>query len=88
MSRPRLSTTVDPRLLDSARRILDWPSDAAMIDAALSALVGRHRDAEIDAAYEAYDRHSLEEPDEWGDLATFHAANADQRGQNQDPTAP
>jgi hypothetical protein len=31
---------------------------------------------EIDAAYAAYDRHPLNEPDEWGDLASFRAAAA------------
>ena len=46
-----------------------------MMDAALEALVTRHREAEIDAAYVAYDRHPLDEPDEWGDLAGFHDAN-------------
>ena len=35
----------------------------------------QNRDAEIDAVYEAYDRRPLDEPDEWGDLAAFHAAN-------------
>lgn len=70
-------------MLDAARGVRDWPSDAAMIDAALAALVGRHRDAEIDAAYEAYDRHPLDEPDEWGDLESFHAANARHRGENR-----
>ena len=35
----------------------------------------QHREAEIDAAYEAYDRHPLDEPDEWGDLAAFLDAN-------------
>ena len=29
----------------------------------------------IDAAYEAYDRHTLDEPDEWGDVAAFLHAN-------------
>ena len=33
------------------------------------------RKAGIDAAYEAYDRHPLDEPDEWVDLTSFHAAN-------------
>ena len=46
-----------------------------MMDAALEALVTRHRRAAIDAAYEAYDRHPLDEPDEWGDLAAFRDAN-------------
>ena len=75
MSRRRISTTVDDGLLDSARCVRDWPNDATMMDAALEALVARHRKTEIDAAYEAYDRHPLDEPDEWGDLASFHAAN-------------
>lgn len=75
MSRRRVSTTVDDHLLDRARHLEEWPNDAAMMDAALDALVGRYREAEIDAAYEAYDRHPLDEPDEWGDLASFHEAN-------------
>ena len=76
MTRPRLSTTVDSDLLDRARRVRDWPNDATMIDAALTALIDRHRQAEIDASYEAYARIPLDEPDEWGSLASFHAANA------------
>lgn len=75
MSRQRVSTTVDNDLLGRARRLEEWANDAAMMDAALDALVGRYRQAEIDAAYEAYDRHPLDEPDEWGDLASFHEAN-------------
>lgn len=76
MTRPRLSTTVDSKLLDRARRVRDWPNDATMIDAALAALIDRHRQAEIDASYEAYARMPLNEPDDWGSLASFHAANA------------
>lgn len=75
MSRQRVSTTVDNDLLDRARCLEEWPNDAAMMDAALDALVGRYQEVEIDAAYEAYDRHPLDEPDEWGDLASFHEAN-------------
>lgn len=75
MSRRRISTTVDDKLLDTARHLRDWPNDATMLNAALEALVARHREAEIDAAYRAYERHPLDEPDEWGDLASFHAAN-------------
>ena len=33
------------------------------------------RAIEIDKAYEAYDHQPLDEPDEWGDLASFLAAN-------------
>jgi hypothetical protein len=43
------------------------------LDAALKALVARHR-LEIDAAYAAYDERPLAEPDEWGDLASFRDA--------------
>ncbi len=46
-----------------------------MMDAALKALSTRHREAEIDAAYEVYDRIPLNTPDAWGDLASFHEAN-------------
>ena len=46
-----------------------------MMDAALDALTARYREAEIDAAYEAYDRLPLDAPDEWGDLASFHEAS-------------
>ena len=35
----------------------------------------QNREADLDAAYEAYDRHPLDEPDEWGDLAAFLHAN-------------
>jgi len=75
MSRQRVSTTVDDILLDRARHLEPWPNDAAMLDAALEALVASYRGAVIDAAYEAYDCHPLDEPDEWGDLASFHGAN-------------
>jgi hypothetical protein len=47
-----------------------------MIDEALRALVVRHRSAEVDAGYTAYDEHPLTEPDEWGDLASFREAAA------------
>ena len=47
-----------------------------MIDEALKALLARHRAAEVDAGYAAYDDHPLDEPDEWGDLASFREAAA------------
>ncbi len=49
-------------------------NDAAVLDAALEALLARHRAAEIDASYAVYDEHPLDEPDEWGDLAAFRDA--------------
>ncbi len=76
MTRVRVSTTVDQELLTTARRVRRGVTDAALLDEALQALLVRHRAAEIDAAYAAYDQHPIGEPDEWGDLATFRAAAA------------
>jgi antitoxin MazE5 len=76
MSRTRLSTTVDEDLLQAARRVRSGDTDAAMIDEALRALVARHRSAEVESSYTAYDEHPLDEPDEWGDLASFREAAA------------
>jgi hypothetical protein len=45
-----------------------------LLDEALRALVARHHAGEIDASYAAYDEHPLDEPDEWGDLASFREA--------------
>jgi hypothetical protein len=39
-------------------------------------LLAGHRSAEVDASYAAYDAHPLEEPDAWGDLASFRRAAA------------
>ncbi len=60
----------------SARQVLAPLTDAAVLDQALAALLDRHRAAETDAAYVAYDEHPLEEPDAWGDLASFRKAAA------------
>ena len=76
MARTRLSTTVDQGLLEDARRLRSGVRDAALVDEALGALIARHRAAEVDARYAAYDRHPLDEPDEWGDLASFRRAAA------------
>jgi hypothetical protein len=67
---------VDADLLDGARRVRSGATDAALIDEALQALLVRHRSAEVDASYAAYDKHPLDEPDEWGDLASFRRAAA------------
>jgi len=75
MSRTRLSTTVDADLLNTARKASGKP-DSALIDEALAALVARHRAVEVDASYAAYDTHPLDEPDAWGDLASFRRAVA------------
>jgi len=67
---------VDGDLLDGARRVRTGVTDAALIDEALRALLAGHRSAEVDASYAAYDAHPLEEPDAWGDLASFRRAAA------------
>jgi dihydroxyacetone kinase DhaKLM complex PTS-EIIA-like component DhaM len=74
MPRTRISTTVDADLLADARRARPRITDAALIDAALQALLMSQRAAEIDASYAAYDEQPLEQPDEWGDLASFRRA--------------
>lgn len=75
MARTRLSTTVDTELLRDARDVAGG-NDAALVDAALRAFLARHRAAERDASYAAYDDHPIDEPDEWGDLAAFRRAAA------------
>jgi hypothetical protein len=74
MARVRVSTTVDGRLLAAARRARSELADSALIDEALAALVARHRSAEVDASYAAYDRDALDAREEWGDLASFRRA--------------
>ena len=74
MPRVRVSTTVDEGLLEQARGLRSGINDATLIDEALTALLAKHRVAEIDEAYTAYDAHPLDQPDEWGDLASFREA--------------
>lgn len=75
MARARLSTTVDGELLDEARKARAGTTDAELIDEALTALLARYRSTEIDHAYAAaYGAHPIDEPDEWGDLASFRDA--------------
>lgn len=76
MARVRVSTTVDEHLLTAARDLRSALNDAALLDEALAALVARHRAVEIDQSYDAYERHPLNEPDDWGDLASFGDAAA------------
>jgi uncharacterized phage protein gp47/JayE len=76
MARTRLSTTVDATLLEHARSIRSGVTNAALVDEALAALLARHRAADVDASYAAYDEHPIDEPDEWGDLASFRRAAA------------
>ena len=76
MARVRVSTTVDEQLLTKARSLRTNVTDAVLLDEALRALLLRHRAAEIDSAYEAYDEHPINEPDEWGDLESFRTAAA------------
>jgi hypothetical protein len=74
MPRIRVSTTVDEELLTRARRVRAGANDATLLDEALESLLRRHLAAEFDRAYEAYDEHPLDEPDAWGDLASFREA--------------
>lgn len=74
MPRIRVSTTVDEALLTRAREVRVGTNDATLLDEALEALLRRHRAAEFDRAYEAYDMHPLDQPDAWGDLASFGEA--------------
>ena len=67
---------MDASLLDNARSLRSGITDAALIDEALGALLVRHRSAEVDASYAAYDEHPADEPDEWGDLASWRRAAA------------
>lgn len=77
MPRTRLSTTVDRDLLQRAREARSATNDAELIDEALATLLARYRAAEIDEAYRsAYESHPIDEPDEWGDLASFRDAAA------------
>ena len=76
MARSRVSTTVDAALLSEARTANPQHNDAALLDAALTALLARSRAAAIDDSYRAYDDHPLDEPDEWGDLDSFRSAAA------------
>jgi antitoxin MazE5 len=76
MTRTRLSTTVDRELLETARALRSGTTDAVLVDEALKALLSRHRSAEVDASYAAYDEHPIDEFDEWGNLGTFRQAAA------------
>ena len=76
MARTRVSTTVDDDLLSAARALSAPSTDAALLDRALAALLAQSRRAEVDRAYAVYDEHPLDEPDAWGDLASFRAAAA------------
>ena len=46
-------------------------TDAVLLDDALRSLLASHHAAEVDRSYAAYDEHPIDEPDDWGDLASF-----------------
>jgi len=52
----------------------DDPPRCSVVGEAVAALLPRHRAAEIDATYAAYDACPLNDADEWGDLAAFRTA--------------
>lgn len=75
MAKARLSTTVDSALLARARSVHGNHTDASLLEAALTAYLAQHREAEIDASYaKAYAEHPIDEPDAWGDLASWSDA--------------
>ncbi len=75
MPKQRLSTSVDHELLAQARNLHPGGTDASLVERALKALLADHRRARVDAAYaEAYRAHPVDEPDVWGDLASFGEA--------------
>lgn len=76
MARARISTTVDQGLVARAREAHGVGTDASLVEEALRSLLADHRRAEIDASYSAYDVHPINEPDGWGDLASWRAAAA------------
>ena len=77
MARTRLSTTVDHDLLVGAREAYSGTTDAELVDEALTVLLQRYRSAETDKAYDAaYRENAIDEPDDWGDLASFREAAA------------
>ena len=45
-----------------------------MLRKALTKLLARRREGKYDAAYAVYETRPLDEPDAWGDLASFLAA--------------
>ena len=49
---------------DEGRRSRPESNDAALLDEAPAALLARHRAAQIDAAYSAYDDHPIDESDD------------------------
>jgi hypothetical protein len=72
VDRVRINTSVDRALLERARRARPGVSDAELIDEALTMLPGRDDVNDLDWAYaRAYAAHPLDEPDEWGNLASF-----------------
>lgn len=74
MARIRLSTTVDSELLSAVRSLHTGTTDAALVEDAFRALLARHRAAEIDASYAAYEELPADQPDEWGDLDSWRRA--------------
>jgi hypothetical protein len=64
-------------LLRDARRVSGDQPDSVLLDAALRAFLLRHRAPGIEAQRSAYDEQPLDTPDEWGDLASFRDAVAD-----------
>ena len=71
---PKVVTPTDTRFKPTAERFtaLESPQVACVRRVHYPALVEEW--TTIDEAYRAYDRSPLDEPDEWGDLASFRTA--------------
>lgn len=67
---------MNAELLNRARGLCAGTTDAALVDEALRVFLARHRSAQVDASYAAYDEHPNTQPDAWGDLASWRQAAA------------
>ena len=77
MAKIRVSTTVDATLLAQVRALDPTGTDASLLERAFTALWAGGRGAEGEGASgEVYAPPPADEPDTWGDLATFGAAVA------------
>lgn len=86
MRKVRVSVMVDVEMWEAAKAAAGGDTDGAVVDAALTELVRRHRRAEAEAAYAtAYAEHPLSAPDAWGDLQSWHEAAGAERTEASPP---
>lgn len=51
-------------------------TETGVLDQTVSTVLAREHATEVDASYAAYDKHPADEPDKWGDLASWRRAAA------------